>query len=409
MPDTVDRQSEACGFPIVAIGASAGGLEACSKFFGALSADTGMAFVLVQHLDPSHKSMLNELLSRITSLTTHEVEDGMLIEPDHIYVIPPNTELGILHQVLHLFPRSGQPRPHLPIDTFMRSLAEDQGSMAIGVILSGGASDGTIGLRQIKAAGGITFAQDEVSARFSSMPHSAIAAGCVDFVMLPEEIAKQLMRLAQQPRALRSVSAASEMDELFDEDSNDLNKIFMLLRNRTGNDFTHYKHTTIHRRIRRRMVLHRLPRLKDYLRYLLDNPPELDELFQDMLINVTGFFRDPEVFEALKGRIFPALFEERRDETIRIWVAGCSTGEEAYSIAIVLLESLGDRAPGTAIQIFASDIDGKAIDKARTGIYPEGIKNDVSPARLQRFFTKVAAGYQISKSIRDLCLFAVQN
>lgn len=403
-----ERGGDSSSFPIVGIGASAGGLEACSEFFGSLSVDTGMAFVLVQHLDPTHKSMLNELLSRITPLPTHEVEDGMVVEPNNIYIIPPNTELGILHQVLHLLPRSEQPRPHLPIDTFMHSLAEDQGSMAIGVILSGGASDGTIGLKHIKEAGGITFAQDEKSAKYSSMPHSAIAAGCVDFVLPPAEIARELIRIARQPRVLKSISTLSETD-LLAESGNELNKIFMLLRNRTGNDFTHYKHTTIRRRIQRRMVLHKLERLKDYLRYLVEHPSELDELFQDILINVTSFFRDPEVFDALKERVFPAILEGRRDETVRIWVAGCSTGEEAYSIAIALLESLGERAAGTAIQIFASDIDAKAIDKARAGIYPEGIKADVSPARLQRFFTKVPAGYQISKSIRDLCLFAVQN
>jgi len=401
--ETVDRS-----FPVVGIGASAGGLEACSEFFNQLPAGTGMAFVLVQHLDPSHKSMLTELLSRTTPLPIHEVMDGMEIEPNHIYIIPPNTELGILHRVLHLLPRSKTANPPLPIDTFMQSLAEDQGSMAIGVILSGGASDGTIGLKRIKAAGGITFAQDEGSAKYNSMPHSAIAAGCVDFVLPPAEIARELVRIARQPLVLKHLSRMTEA-ELPDEGGDELNKILLLLRNRTGNDFTYYKHTTIRRRIQRRMVLHKLQRLKEYLRYLREHPPELDDLFQDILINVTGFFRDPESFDALKKDVFPAIIRCRRDETIRIWVAACSTGEEAYSIAMTLLEYLGNHANGTPIQIFASDIDAKAIDKARAGIYPEGIKADVSAARLQRFFTKVPAGYQISKSVRDLCLFAVQN
>jgi len=399
--------TEDSSFPIVGIGASAGGLEACSEFFAQLPVNTGMAFVLVQHLDPSHKSMLTELLSRTTQLPISEVVDGMMTEPNHIYIIPPNTELGILHNVLHLLPRSEVVNPHLPIDSFMQSLAEDQGSMAIGVILSGGASDGTIGLKRIKAAGGITFAQDETSAKYNSMPHSAIAAGCVDFVLTPAEIAKELIRIARQPRVLKKISGMTEPG--LPDEGDELNKIFMLLRNHTGNDFTYYKHSTICRRIQRRMVLHKLERLKDYLRYLREHCHELDELFQDILINVTGFFRDPDSFDALKQNVFPAIIQGRKDETLRIWVAGCSTGEEAYSIAMALLEYLGDQASGTPIQIFASDIDAKAIDKARVGIYPEGIKADVSAARLQRFFTKVPAGYQISKSIRDLCLFAVQN
>lgn len=406
--ESAEGEIESPSFPIVGIGASAGGLEACRDFLGQLATDTGMAFVLVQHLDPTHKSMLNELLSRDTRLPVHEIVDGMVVEPNHLYIIPPNAELGILHRVLHLLPRSDTPRPHLPIDAFMQSLAEDQGSMAIGVILSGSASDGTIGLKRIKEAGGITFAQDERSAKYNSMPHSAIAAGCVDFVMPPAEIARELMRIARQPRILRSITAITETS-LLGESGDDLNKIFLLLRNRTGNDFTHYKHTTIRRRIQRRMVLHKLERLNDYLRYLIAHPPELDELFQDILINVTGFFRDPEVFDALKEQVFPELLEGRKGEIIRIWVAGCSTGEEAYSIAMVLLEYLGDKAMGMPIQIFASDIDAKAIEKARAGIYPEGITADVSPVRLQRFFIRVPAGYQISKPIRDLCLFAVQN
>jgi len=396
-------------FPIVGIGASAGGLEACNEFFGELPVNTGMAFVLVQHLDPHHKSMLTELLSRVTRLPIHEVVDGMVVEPNQVYIIPPNTALGILNKVLHLLPRCETSHPPLPIDYFMQSLAEDLGSMAIGVILSGGASDGTIGLKHIKAAGGITFAQDEGSAKYNSMPHSAVAAGCVDFVLPPAEIARELMRIARQPRVLNNIAAVAET-ELAIDNGDDLNKIFLLLRNRTGNDFSQYKHSTIRRRIQRRMVLHKLDRLKDYLRYLHAHPSELDELFQDILINVTGFFRDPDTFDALKEKVLPAITQRcTENASIRIWVAGCSTGEEAYSIAMTLLEYFADKATGIPIQIFASDIDAKAIDKARAGIYPEGIKADVSAARLQRFFTKVPTGYQISKSIRDLCLFAVQN
>lgn len=395
-------------FPIVGIGASAGGLEACSEFLTDLADDTGMAFVLVQHLDPRHKSMLTDLLSRTTTMPIHEVTDGIRIEPNHIYIIPPNTELDVLHGVLHLMPRKEARGPSLPIDHFFQSLALDQNSMAIGIVLSGSASDGTIGLKAIKAAGGITFAQDEESAKYASMPHSAIAAGCVDFVMSPQNIARELMRIARQPRVLQTI--ASMETELPDEGGDELNKIFMLLRNRTGNDFTYYKHSTIRRRIQRRMVLNKIDRLKDYLRYLQEHPPELDELFQDILINVTGFFRDPETFDALQKDVLPRLMRDREPEApLRIWVAGCATGEEAYSLAMTLLEYLGDKANLSPIQIFASDIDEKAIAKARAGIYPEGIKADVSATRLQRFFTKVAAGYRINKTIRDLCVFAVQN
>jgi two-component system CheB/CheR fusion protein len=395
-------------FFIAGIGASAGGLEACEEFLRHLSNDTGMAFVLVQHLDPRHKSLLTELLSQVTAMPIHEVTDGMRVEPDHVYIIPPNAELDVRQGALHLMSRSVHGGTPLPIDHFFQSLAQDHGSMAIGIVLSGGASDGTIGLKAIKAEGGITFAQDEQSARYSSMPHSAISAGCADFIMSPKDIARELMRIARQPCVLRAI--ATPDTELPQENGDELNKIFALLRHHTGNDFTHYKHSTIRRRIHRRMVLHKIDRLKDYLRHLQEHPAELDELFQDILINVTGFFRDPEIFDALQKEVFPRLLQDREPETpIRIWVAGCSTGEEAYSVAMTLLEYLGDKASLTPIQIFASDIDETAIAKARAGIYPEGITADVSTARLQRFFSKTAAGYQISKSIRDLCVFAVQN
>jgi two-component system CheB/CheR fusion protein len=393
-------------FPVVGIGASAGGLEACGELLGGLSSNIGVAIILVQHLAPGHTSMLSELLSRTTELPIQEAGDGMVVEANHVYVIPPNCDLSIKNRVLHLTERSQR---GMPVDTFLQSLAEDQGSMAIGVILSGSASDGTIGLKNIKACGGITFAQDEKSAKYSSMPHSAIAAGWVDFVLSPAEIARELGRIMREPRVLQEIAVKSDRNYPA-EAGDELNRIFILLRKQTGNDFTHYKHSTIRRRIQRRMVLHNLERLKDYLRYLEEEPQEVEELFHDILINVTGFFRDATTFNALKQKVFPKILKGRGEEdVIRIWVAGCSTGEEAYSVAMALVEYLGDRATNTPVQIFASDIDTKAIDKARQGIYPEGIKRDVSPARLQRFFTRVTGGYQVSKAIRDLCLFAVQN
>lgn len=394
-------------FPVVAIGASAGGLEAYTKLQQNLPVDTGMAFVLVQHLDPRHVSLLPGLLSRTTAMPVAEVKDGMRLEPDHIYVSPPNYGLALLHGVLHLLPRDGHGK-HLPIDDFMRSLADDQKNNAIGVILSGTASDGTLGLKDIKAAGGITFAQSEGSAEYGGMPHSAIAAGHVDFILTPEGIAEKLARLAHHPHLLPELLDQQEAMPAGSGDN--LSKIFILLRARTGNDFTYYKHSTLRRRIHRRMVLHQLERMEDYIKLLQKQPAELDALFQDILINVTSFFRDPETFEALKQEVFPRLTEKRAsDLPLRIWVPGCSTGEEPYSLAIALTEFLGDRAPGAAVQIFATDIDDKAVDKARQGIYPESIVEDVSPQRLQRFFIKTTGGYQISKTIRDMCIFALQN
>ncbi|TCV85403.1 chemotaxis protein CheB [Sulfurirhabdus autotrophica] len=396
-------------FPIVGVGASAGGLEAFSKLLQSLHPKTGMAYVLVQHLDPHHASALTELLSRETIMPVAEVEDGTVIAPDHVYVIPPNANLAILHGILHLMPRSQNRGQHLSIDYFFRSLAEDQGGNAIGVILSGTASDGVLGLKAIKAEGGITFSQDEQSAKYDGMPHSAISAGCVDFILPPEKIAKELMRIARHPY----VSHIKGIDslEILPQGDEELNKIYILLRRHTGVDFTYYKQTTIHRRIRRRMLLHKLDKLSDFVRYMQENPAEVDALYHDMLINVTSFFRDPELFEQLKEVVFPAIASKDRlvEMAIRIWVPGCSTGEEPYSIAMALLEFLGDSASFAQIQIFATDIDDIALEKARAGVYSEAIVQDVSAARLRRFFTQVESGYLINKSIRDMCLFAKQN
>ena len=396
-------------FPIVGVGASAGGLEAFTKLLQNLQPDSGMAFVLIQHLDPNHPSALTELLSRETSMPVKEATEGMVIMPNQVYVIPPNANLALLHGILHLMPRIQERGQHLSIDYFLRSLAEDQGANAIGVILSGTASDGVMGLKAIKAEGGITFSQDEESAKYDGMPHSAIAAGCVDFILPPDKIAQELMRIARHPyvaheKGLEPIGVAPHSEEA-------LNKIFILLRRQFGVDFTYYKQTTIQRRIRRRMLLHRLDRLSDFVRYLQENPAEVSALYHDILINVTSFFRDPENYDVLKEKVFPALVNKERniEAPIRIWVPGCATGEEPYSIAIALLEYLGDTAGNVAIQIFATDIDEDALEKARNGIYPIAIEQDVSQERLRRFFIKTEAGYQISKHIRDMCLFARQN
>ena len=388
---------------IVGIGASAGGIEALEQFFKSLPANTDMAFVVVQHLAPDHESLLTELLARKTGMKVQQVRDGMAVEPNCVYVIPPNCDLGILHGTLQLLNRPTQRRPHLPVDHFFRALAQDQGNKAIGVVLSGSGSDGTLGLGAIKAEGGITFAQEPRSAHYDNMPSSAIAAGCVDFVRSPRDIAQELVEIGKHPYVRHDPAEEAVSGGEF-------NKVFFLLRRSTGHDFTNYKRSTIARRINRRMVLHKLNRLDEYVRYLEESPKELKELFYDLLINVTDFFRDEQMFEALKSTIFPRLLEGRSaDDLLRIWVPGCSTGEEAYSIAMALAEYLGGDRIHRTVQIFASDIDDRAIEKARAGFYPENIQAHVSEERLRRFFTPKGNGYQISKAVRDLCVFSTQD
>lgn len=389
-------------FPIVGIGASAGGLETYSEMLRYTPTDTGMAFVLVQHLDPKHASILAELLHKTTRMPVREAADGLKVEPDHVYVIPPNSNLAILHGALHLIPRVEKTGQHMPIDYFFRSLAQDQGSQAIGVVLSGTASDGAQGLRAIKSEGGITFSQDPETAKYDGMPRAAIAAG-VDFILPPRGIAEELARISRHPYITRPIApkAAPEVEGDF------LQKIFILLRSITGADFTYYKHSTIKRRIARRMVLYKLERLDQYLKHLQENPNEVEALYEDLLITVTSFFREPEAFAVLKKQVFPKLVEGRSaDAAIRIWVPGCSTGEEVYSIVIALMEFLNGAAVKPPIQVFGTDINEAAVEKARHGVYPENIAADVSGPRLRRFFTQIEGGYQVNKIIRDACIFA---
>ncbi|MBD2328910.1 chemotaxis protein CheB [Alkalinema sp. FACHB-956] len=394
-------------FPIVGIGASAGGLEAFTQLLSHLPIDTGMAFVLVQHLDPNQKSLLTEILSRTTQMPVCEVQEGMTVAPNHVYVIPPNTTMTIDQGVLHLRPREKTRKVSMSIDTFFCSLANDRGAKAIGVILSGGDADGSRGLEAIKAAGGITFAQSEDSAQVSSMPNTAIATGHVDFILPPIEIAQKLAHISRHPYVTSPIPTGPTA-ELDGKDA--LSAIFSLLRAATRVDFTHYKHTTIKRRIFRRMALYRLEQFNDYVCYLQENPAEVQALYQEILINVTSFFRDAEAFAALTEKVFPALLHDRSpDLPIRVWVAGCSTGEEAYSIAICLLEFLANQPRKPPIQIFATDVSELAIDKARLGFYQHNQVTDISPDRLQRFFTRSEEGYQINKSVRELCIFARQN
>ena len=395
-------------FPVVGIGASAGGLEAFTQLLSHLPIDIGMAFVLVQHLDPTHKSLLSEILSRTTQMPVREVQDGMVVEPNHVYVIPSNTMMTSAQGVLRLTPRKNPRGVNMSIDGFFYSLAEDRGSKAIGIVLSGADGDGAKGLEAIKVAGGITLAQSEDSAQVSSMPNTAIATGHVDFILSPEAIAEKLADISRHPYVTSPILTVIPEEQPDAKDA--LSTIFNLLRAATNIDFTHYKHTTINRRIFRRMALYRLEQLDDYVRYLHEKPAEVQALSQEILINVTSFFRDADAFKALKQEVFPAMMRHRSpDLPIRIWVAGCSTGEEAYSIAICLIEFLAHQPRQPLIQIFATDVSEWVIEKARLGIYPQNQVINVSPERLQRFFTAVEGGYQINKAVRELCIFARQN
>lgn len=393
-------------FPVVGVGASAGGLEAFMQLLRALEARLGMAFVLVPHLDPSHESAMSELLSRGTKMPVMQVTDGTRVKADNVYVIPPNSEMTISRGVLQLATRT-QGLPHMPIDTFLRSLAVDQSANAIGVILSGTASDGTLGLAAIKGEGGITCAQDPESAKYDGMPNSAIAAGCVDFVLPPNRIAVELARIRRHPYIAET---RDEKAELRPESNRNLAHVFQLLRQTHKVDFSDYKPATIRRRVFRRMALRKIEKLGDYVDYLRQRREEVDALYQDILINVTSFFRNPDAFEALKQAVYPAILKGRSPaDVVRVWVPGCSTGEEAYSHAIALIEHLTDVRSDLSIQIFGTDLSETAIQRARAGVYKDSIRADVSSTRLRRFFNKNEEGYQISKSVRDMCIFATQN
>lgn len=393
-------------FVIVAIGASAGGLEAFTELVRGLPADTGMAFVLVQHMDPTHHSLLRELVAKESSMSVVEVTNGMQVEPNRIYVIPPNSTMSIDGRVLQLNPREDLFATRMTVDHFMRSLAEDQRGKSVGVILSGSGSDGTLGLSEIQAQGGVTFAQDEATARHDGMPRSAIAAGAVDFVLPPREIAKELARIGKN-----GFVVPVERDGESDSGAHPaIYTIFELLRKNSGLDFTYYRHTTIRRRIQRRMVVHKIESMDEYVKLLKHNPAEVKALYQDMLINVTSFFRNPAVFDSLKSLVYPVILKNRpRDATIRLWSPGCASGEETYSLAITLLEVLGDKASQISVQLFGTDVNEASIVKARAGVYPENIQGDVSPERLRRFFTKTENGYRVSKTVRDMCIFAQNN
>ena len=391
------------GFLIVGIGASAGGLEAMEEFFRHMPPSTGMAFVVVSHQHAGHVSLLPSLLGKCTAMPMVESADGMEVRPNCVYLAPGGINLAMLHGTLHLMEPASQERVPLPIDYFFRSLAEDQKHNAVGIILSGTGTDGTLGLRAIKAESGLTIAQEPQSAKYQGMPRSAIAAGVVDVVKPAGGMSESLLAYAQSLR--RPAVPLPEHDG-----TQTLRKLFILLRDRTGSDFALYKENTIRRRIERRMHVHQIENLRQYLRFVMANPHELDALFQELLIGVTSFFRDPEAFEALAHKGLPALVEGKPDGAIlRVWVPGCSTGEEAYSLAILMKEFLTQKKRRLTVQIFASDLDSRAIAPARAGLYPVGIAGDLTQERLQRFFTKEDHSYRVKKEIRDLVVFATHN
>lgn len=397
-------------FPIVGIGASAGGLAAFEAFFSGMPAegDPGMAFVLVQHLAPDHKSILTDLVRRYTRMKVFEVEDGMVVSPNCAYIIPPNRDMALMNGTLQLLEPSMPRGQRLPIDFFFRSLAQDQQERAICIVLSGTGSDGTLGVRAIKGEGGMVMAQNSASTEYDGMPRSAIATGLVDYELPPAEMPAQLMAyvahaFGRPPHPATVPPAKTE---------NALKKIFVLLRSHTGHDFSQYKISTIHRRIERRMAVHQIESMEDYVKVLQQTPTEVEALFRDLLIGVTNFFRDTEAFAALDQQAIPKLLAGKpADALTRVWVAGCSTGEEAYSLAILFAEHQEAMRQALRVQIFATDIDSQAIATARLGLYPASIVADVSPERLARYFALEPDGtaYRIHKSIRDMLVFSEQD
>jgi two-component system CheB/CheR fusion protein len=391
-------------FSIVGIGASAGGLDPIRKLLELLPTETGMAFVVIQHLAPGQESMLPEILSRSTQMKVQQVKDGLQVEKNQVYVITPGTTMTLKNGFLRVVPKGVALKP---INDFMVSLASERKTQAIGIVLSGTGNDGTEGLKAIKVEGGITFVQDPETAQYDDMPKNAIAAETAYFILSPENMAKELIRLAKNPQ-LASVHLGAPRQ---DEGETDLKRILMMLKASSGVDFTHYKETTISRRIARRMAIKKIENKKEYGAFLRAHPKELQALFDDLLIGVTCFFREPQTFEALREKVFPELVKKcSANESIRVWIPGCSTGEEVYSVAIAIQEFLEEKAlPEIRVQIFGTDANEKKIEKARQGVYPKTIADNVSENRLRLFFSSQNGNYQIAKLIRDMCIFAKQD
>jgi two-component system CheB/CheR fusion protein len=393
-------------FPIIGIGASAGGLEALEQFLSNVPEKSGMAFVVIQHLDPTQKGMLPELLQRITSMKVYQVTDRMHVKINSVYVIPPNTSMSILNGVLHLFEPVESRGMRLPIDFFFRSLADDRKDLSVGIILSGMGSDGSTGLRAIKEKNGLVMVQDPSDAKFDSMPRNAIDSAVIDIVAPARELPASLVEFLKHIPAIRSDLNAEV------KDISSLEKIIILLRNQTGNDFSLYKRNTLYRRIERRMSVHKIDKIVTYVHFLQGNPKEVEILFKELLIGVTNFFRDAPVWEKLKETVFPAIISKLKPGSVlRAWIPGCSTGEEAYSLAIIFKEALekSNQHGGSSLQIFATDIDADVIEIARRGLFPANIAADVSPDRLNRYFISSDEGYRIKTEIREMVVFAEHN
>jgi two-component system, chemotaxis family, CheB/CheR fusion protein len=402
-----ETETQKTAFKIVGVGASAGGVEALSEFLTGLSATPGMAFLLVLHRDPTHASLLVEILSKTTGVPVLAAQDGMALEMDHVYVVPAICTVAAIDTVLHLHRNDTPEQRRIPIDSMFKAMAVNHGQNSIGVVLSGTGSDGALGIQEIKGAGGITFAQEPDSARFGVMPSKAIETGCVDFVLAPKEIAEKILEIGKHPYLNRD---GAEREEQPYTDENSLKKIFWLLRTQAQVDFSQYKRSTIQRRLERRMALRQVRDLAQYADLMRDDGNEVHALVQDLLIQVTSFFRDPEEFKGLAEIVFPRLVENRsQKESLRIWIPGCATGEEAYSVAILLTEFLVDRSLTIPIQIFGTDLSEIAVRQARAGEYVSNIEREVSSERLRRFFVKLDDHYQISQPIRDLCVFARHN
>ncbi len=389
--------------PVVAIGASAGGLKALNELLEHLGEDLGMTYVIIQHLSPTHESILPELLEKKTTMKVHKVENGVKIEKNNVYVIPPNTFMSIVDSKLTLSTRIKSDGVYHSIDFFLNTLAQVYQTKAIAIILSGSGTDGVAGIQEIKANGGITFAQDE-SAAFLSMPKTAADSGFVDFVLPCKGIAKELSAIVKTSLGVLTANDTAEIN------ISEIKKIQALLHAKKGVEFGYYKQTTVNRRIQRRMAINKYNNLADYTKFIKENSAELELLYKDLLINVTSFFRDPNIYEALTTKIFPEILKNRKDnDLIRIWTPACASGEEAYSIAICLYDYLQNKALSTPIQIFGTDLNETVIEKARTGIYAKGLLENVSKERLDHYFIKIDGHYQIIKPIRDLCVFATHN
>ena len=393
-------------FSVVGVGASAGGLEALENFFKNMPVDSGLAFVVIQHLSPDYKSLMVELLSKHTEMEVLRVEDGMKIKPNQVYLIPPKKNMTLFHGKLYLTEQNSGHGLNLPIDIFFRSMAEDLGERSIGIILSGTGSDGTLGLRAIKGAGGMVMVQDETSAKFDGMPRSAISTGLVDYILAVEEMGEQLIKYTKHPFVSKIEQKTN--NKMANEDS--FSKVLSLIRTRTGIDFTFYKPNTIVRRIERRISVNQVENTDEYLNLLMQIPNEIDVLYKELLIGVTKFFRDKDVYSAVFDKVIPRLISRKKEnDSIRVWVVGCSTGEEAYSLAIMFQEYMLKVGKQYDVKIFATDLDKEAIEYASLGVYPESIAADVSEDRLKSFFKKNGDSFKVSDQIRQMVIFATHN